>query len=118
MSPRFRTALRWTGRIAAGLVVLLVVAAGSGYALSERRMHAHFEVPSHPLAVVADPATIARGAHVATTRGCTDCHGANLGGTLMIDDPAIGHLAAPNLTRGGRGAELTDADWERAVRHG
>lgn len=24
----------------------------------------------------------------------------------------------PNLTRGGRGAELTDRDWERAVRHG
>ena len=35
----------------------------------------------------------------------------------MFDDPAIGRLAAPNLTLGGRGAELEPRDWERAVRH-
>ena len=33
---------------------------------------------------------------------------------------AVGYFAGPNLTRGrgGLGATLTDADWERAVRHG
>jgi mono/diheme cytochrome c family protein len=114
---RLRTVLRWTGRIAGGLVALLLVAAGSVYALSERRIHARYEVPAHALAVPTDPASIARGQHVATVRGCTDCHGAGFRGNVLIDDPAIGVLSAPNLTAGGRGADLTDADWERAVRH-
>jgi mono/diheme cytochrome c family protein len=35
----------------------------------------------------------------------------------MFEDPAIGRLAAPNLTMGGRGKELEIRDWERAVRH-
>jgi cytochrome c553 len=35
-----------------------------------------------------------------------------------MDNLLLGRLAGPNLTKGGRGAELTDADWERAVRHG
>ncbi len=114
---RLRTTLRWTGRILGGLVALLLVAAGSVYALSERRLHARFDVPEHRLVVPTDSATIARGAHVATVRGCTDCHGAGFRGNVLIDDPAIGLLAGPNLTSGGRGAELTDADWELAVRH-
>jgi mono/diheme cytochrome c family protein len=114
---RLRTTLRWTGRVAGGLVALLVVAAGSVYALSERRIRSRFAVPEHRLTVPTDSATVARGAHVATVRGCTDCHGAGFRGNVLIDDPAIGVLAGPNLTAGGRGAQLTDADWERAVRH-
>ena len=35
----------------------------------------------------------------------------------MIDDPMVGRLSTPNLTLGGRGAELEPRDWERAVRH-
>jgi mono/diheme cytochrome c family protein len=114
---RLRTTLRWTGRIVGGLVALLLVAAGSVYALSERRIHARFDVPVHRLEVPTDSASIARGEHVATVRGCTDCHGAGFRGNVLVDDPAIGVLSAPNLTSGGRGAQLTDADWERAVRH-
>jgi len=38
----------------------------------------------------------------------------------MIDDPAIGSILGPNLTRGkgGRTARYTMADWDRIVRHG
>jgi hypothetical protein len=36
----------------------------------------------------------------------------------VLDDPAVGRLVGPNLTSGGRGAELDARDWERAVRHG
>jgi cytochrome c553 len=46
------------------------------------------------------------------------CHGEDLAGHVELDNALIGRLAGPNLTRGGRGATLTDADWERAVRHG
>jgi mono/diheme cytochrome c family protein len=80
-------------------------------------MSRRFAVPEHPIALRGDSAEIARGARLATVRGCVDCHGRNLGGTVMFDDPELGRLAAPNLTMGGRGALLEPRDWERAVRH-
>jgi mono/diheme cytochrome c family protein len=81
-------------------------------------MARHFTVPAHPIALHSDSATLATGKRLATVRGCRDCHGANLGGTVMFDDPVVGRLAAPNLTLGGRGAVLDTLDWERAIRHG
>jgi mono/diheme cytochrome c family protein len=109
---------RWAARIVGALVMLLVVAVGVVYAASERRFRKHFEVPAHPITVPTDSAGVARGEHVATIRGCTACHGVGLVGHVEVEDPMLGRLAGPNLTNGGRGAALTDADWERAVRHG
>jgi mono/diheme cytochrome c family protein len=109
---------RWTARIVGALVMLLAVAVGVVYAASERRFRKHFEVPSHPIRVPTDSAAVARGEHIATIRGCMECHGAGFAGHVGVDDPLLGRLAGPNLTNGGRGAALTDADWERAVRHG
>jgi mono/diheme cytochrome c family protein len=89
------------------------------YGASERRARARFDVPEHPFTAPAgDAAAVARGRRLATVRGCAGCHGFGLAGRVELDDPLVGRLAGPNLTRGGRGAELTDADWERAVRHG
>jgi mono/diheme cytochrome c family protein len=113
-----RTILRWTARALAGLVSLVVAALLAVYAISEWRMRAHFDVPEHPFTVHSDSATVAEGRRIATIRGCVECHGANLAGTIMVDDPVLGRLAPANLTMGGRGAALDDRDWERAVRHG
>src|SRR5262245_3274022 len=113
-----RTIARWALRALAGIAVLLVVAIAAVYALSERRFHRFFEVPTHKIAVANDSATIARGEHLGLTRGCKACHGPNLEGHVEVESFLFGRLAGPNLTRGGRGAALTDDDWERAVRHG
>lgn len=113
-----RRALRWTARIGAAVVLLVVVGAGAVYALSERRLRVRFAVPEHALTVADDAASIERGRHLSTVRGCIDCHGAALGGQVLADDPALGRIAAANLTRGRRGGELSPAAWERAVRHG
>src|SRR6476661_8758449 len=113
-----RSILRWTARVLAVVVVLVLTGAGAVYGLSERRLHARFAPPEHALAVRDDAASIARGRYLATTRGCVDCHGANLAGHVILDDPAIGRIAGANLTRGGRGATLSDREWELAVRHG
>jgi len=115
---RARTVLRWSVRLAAGAVAVLVVAGAGVYAASERHARRLYAVPDHPLHVAADSESIARGAHLAQIRGCVGCHGPNLAGHVEIDHPLFGRAAGPNLTRGGRGAELTDTDWERAVRHG
>lgn len=113
-----RGILRWAGRILGATLVLVLVGAASAYGVSERRGHAKYVVPEHTLTVVADSATIARGSHLATIRGCNECHAPDMGGKVMVDDPAIGRLVSTNLTNGRSGGALTERDWERAVRHG
>jgi len=73
------------------------------------------------LAALAEERARERGRHYVEARyGCSACHGGNLGGGLMLDDPAIGTLHGPNLTRGRGGVVegYTMADWDRIVRHG
>ena len=113
-----RTVLRWLGRVLVSLVALVTLAAASVYGITERRFRSQFTVPEHRIAVATDSVTIAHGEHVATVRGCVECHGMGLAGNTIIDQPIIGRIAGPNLTLGGRGAELEPVDWERAVRHG
>ena len=113
-----RAVLRWLGRIAVALLVLLAVGVATVYGVSERRFRGRFTVPEHRIAVAENAGAIARGEHIATVRGCVDCHGAGFSGNTIIDQPIIGRVAGPNLTLGGRGAELEPRDWERAVRHG
>ena len=54
------------------------------------------------------------------TYACTECHGANFGGGVMIDAFPIGRLLGPNLTmgQGSRTRTYGPADWDRIVRHG
>jgi mono/diheme cytochrome c family protein len=70
---------------------------------------------------VALARAIERGKHLLESRYvCTECHGANLGGGTMIDDPAIGTVLGPNITTGRGSVALAygPSDWDRAVRHG
>lgn len=69
----------------------------------------------------ADATTVTYGRHLYETRGCADCHGNNGAGNTVIEDPAMGTLSGPNLTRGAGG--LGDryghvAEWATAIRHG
>jgi mono/diheme cytochrome c family protein len=88
--------------------------------LSERRFRRTYDVPEEHIAVSDDSAIIARGAHLAASVGCADCHGEGLRGNAVIDAPPMGRLVALNLTKGegGIGGQLTPALIERAVRHG
>jgi cytochrome c553 len=51
---------------------------------------------------------------------CVECHGADLGGKVVDDNFAMGHLASANLTRGrgGIGNRYRDQDYVRALMHG
>jgi cytochrome c553 len=61
-----------------------------------------------------------RGRHLVQIKGCADCHGEGLGGKIMVDDGAVGRIAASNLTRGTGGlpADYRTADCMKALRHG
>jgi len=113
-----RKALKWLGRLLAAVLVLLVVVLLAAYGLSERRMAKVYRIDPMVPAVPADAAAIERGSHIAAIRGCKDCHGADLGGATFIDDPLFARLSGTNLTPGGPGGRLSDADRVRAIRHG
>ena len=109
---------KWLGSLAAIVLVLLVVVLAATYVLSARRMAKVYAInPTVPV-VPTDAAAIERGGHVAAIRGCTDCHGHDLGGATFINDPLFARLSGTNLTAGGVGATLTDVDRVRAIRDG
>lgn len=108
--------------ISLGVIVgLAVVAAGTLYALSDRKLGATHDVPAErELVIPTDSASVARGARLTGALPCGQCHGNDLGGKVFADAGPFALLAAPNLTRGrgGRTPPLTDVQWERALRHG
>lgn len=106
-------------QVPAALVVVMVVALVAVYALSERRLARLWEVSPAPVAVPMGAAERAEGLRLYFTRGCAECHGDDLGGKVVIDDPMMGTFVGSNLTSGpgGVGAR-SDLDLVRAIRHG
>src|SRR5688572_29672326 len=85
------------------------------------KLNRTISVPPETVQVSTDTSSIQRGQHMASAVAvCIDCHGPALAGKIFIDDPAIGRVIAPNLTRGrgGVGATSTDADFVKAIRYG
>jgi cytochrome c553 len=115
-----RKPLRIAGRILAGLLALVLLVVAVSYVVSGSRLKKQYAVSGANLAIPTDSASLARGRVYATLSGCTGCHTSSLGGQVMIDGFPFARLAAPNLTRGkgGIGATYSDADFERAIRHG
>lgn len=108
--------VRRIGIVVGVLVVLLVVAIGAVYALSASKLGATHEATAHDFDAAGGD--VVEGKHLAMTYGCTDCHGEDLGGTLLVDGMPFARVPAPNLTPGRAGGALTDAEWELGVRHG
>lgn len=58
------------------------------------------------------------GQHIVMVRnGCAECHGQDLSGGRVIDDPAMGKVYAPNLTPAAL-KDWSDGEIARAIRHG
>ncbi|HRQ41541.1 MAG TPA: c-type cytochrome [Chloroflexota bacterium] len=113
--------LKWIGIIFAGLVGLVVVAAVVGYVTASSKINQSYDVPVTAVVIPDDEAAIDRGEPLVwAIAGCTECHGDNLGGMLLVDDPAIGTFYGSNLTAGagGAGTHFSEEDWVRAIRHG
>jgi mono/diheme cytochrome c family protein len=116
-----RKVLKW---LAIVLVVLLVAGAAlaaATYVKSNAALRRSYAIDQPALPIPTDSASLARGRHlVEGVVGCTECHGKDLGGTLIIDARPFMRLAASNLTAGAGGVatRLDDSDWVRAIRHG
>jgi mono/diheme cytochrome c family protein len=111
---------KWLGILLVGLVIIVAVVALAGYLISERRIKKTYAIADEVLTLPTDASSLAEGQRLVSMRGCTDCHAADLGGKVLIDDAMLGSVSTANLT-GGEGsatANYSVADWERAIRHG
>lgn len=108
--------LRWLRNVLLGLVVLVILAATTAYALSERVVRRTYTEPAANITVPTDAPSVAEGMRLAAIRGCTGCHGSQLQGHVLFDEPLMGRVAAPDLTISAR--EYSDADLVRIIRRG
>lgn len=110
-------------RVVIGFVVILVGIIGLVMIVSSvrwQRDYEDFDVVVNDVLIPTGETAVTQGEHIATTRYCGFCHGDNLAGGYLLNEPVIAVVPAPNLTSGagGVGASNSDEDWVRAIRHG
>jgi mono/diheme cytochrome c family protein len=109
--------LRWIGIALGSLAALALIAYAVVYILSERVLRRTYDVPSVAISIPTDPASIIEGRRLAIVRGCFGgCHGREVEGVVMIDQPMIGRVVAPNLTAAVR--KYSDAELAVIIEHG
>jgi mono/diheme cytochrome c family protein len=114
--------LKFVGRFILAVAALGASAIGLAYARTEWLAAARVPLPVvGTLAVTIDSAAVTRGAHLSdAVAGCQHCHGMDLGGDTIVNEPMIMRLTAPNLTTGKGGvlARYDNAALDLAIRHG
>ena len=110
-----RIALRWAGYLLGGLLLLALLAAAWVWFASQRAVGQQAEVQPESLVRLA-AVDLAGAERRARTLGCVSCHGEGLTGKPFIDDPALAHLPAPNLTQ--IAARASEQQLAQAIRQG
>jgi mono/diheme cytochrome c family protein len=111
--------LKWTGIAVGAVLGVVVVALCAVYLVSTVQLKKRYPLEVAPVAIPTDSAAIARGSHLAHALVmCVDCHGEDLAGTTVINQPPFAVVTAPNITPAARGKELSDLDLVRAIRYG
>lgn len=113
--------LKWLGIVIGGLIGVVGVVVLIAYIVTSSRASEVYNIPHDAVTSSNDPQSIERGRHIVhAIAKCTDCHGEDFGGKLVVDDPMVGTLYGPNITSGQGSATVgfTDADFVRAIRYG
>jgi mono/diheme cytochrome c family protein len=108
-------------KIGFGCVTILAVGLYSlVYLFSETRINRRYSIRIAPVTVPTDTVSLFEGKRLFISRGCSDCHGNDMGGKIFVDDPIVGTLSGSNLTRGkgGIGNTYEALDFVRAIRYG
>jgi cytochrome c553/mono/diheme cytochrome c family protein len=108
--------LRWLRYAVAALVTLMLVAAATVYALSERVIRRTYDEPLVSIPIPTDSASIVEGGRIALIHGCRGCHARDMSGQVWEDDFWFGRQNAPNLTEAAQ--RYTDAELVRIIRRG
>lgn len=115
-------------KLAIFLGFLLIVVLGFAafvYVKTEQSFNRVFDISVAEIELLdeealADGLLLEEGRRLYLSRGCVDCHGENLGGHIVVNDPLAGVLAGSNLTsgKGGLNSNFYVQDFIAAIRHG
>jgi mono/diheme cytochrome c family protein len=109
--------LKWVGIILGALVGLAVLAVVVLNVLTITRINRTYDVEVESITIPTDEASLARGEYLAQAI-CTECHGEDLAGELMFEEPSVAAIYGTNITPSGSGVgDYSDADYVRAIRH-
>jgi len=111
-----RRALRWFRNAIAAVVVLMLVAAATVYALSERVIRRTYDEPLVTISIPTDSASIAEGGRIALIHGCRGCHARDMSGQVWEDDAWFGRQNAPSLPDAAQ--RYSDEELIRIIRRG
>jgi len=102
------------------IVILGIVLVSVVSTIRWNRDYENFDISVETIQIPSDESAVAYGQHIAVTRYCGSCHGDDLSGGYLMNEPVLAVISAPNLTSGvgGVGSTNTDEDWIRAIRHG
>lgn len=111
-------ALKWIGIVLGVLIGLIIIFVGTLFTIGTSRLNKTYQVEPAPVSIPDDAAAIERGEYLYST-SCAGCHGDDLAGKVVVDDPVLGYFPASNLTNGPGGiGNYTDTELVRAIRHG
>jgi len=111
--PNRRVLVRVAAAASAAVCVLVLLV----YALSEVRLHRTYPAPQSLPA--PSPALASRGAELARSRGCADCHGERLDGKTVIDEMPFARIVGTALgPRQSESPQALHARIYRALHHG
>lgn len=113
--------LKITTMMLGGILFIVILFYTKVYISTEKRIHKVYHIQPEKVDIPTDAASLALGARLATTKGCRSCHGPNLAGKILVNDPdKHGLIAAKNITRGKGGLpqDFGYEDWVRALKHG
>jgi cytochrome c553 len=119
--------IKWTSIVLGGLFVLPALTGLVLYPIGTNKLSQTYpNLVVETVNIPPDSDAVARGRHIATIWACTRCHGEDLSGAMITNDPLsgivpiMGTIPAPNLTsgKGGIATSYTDTDWVRVIRHG
>jgi mono/diheme cytochrome c family protein len=112
--------LKWLVIFLGGLFGLVLVIGLILYGIGQARLNKTYSFTPRMVKIPSDEKSLREGKRIFQYRGCEACHGEELQGVVYLENPAIGQVITPNLTRGegGIGTERTDLDLVRAVKYG
>jgi mono/diheme cytochrome c family protein len=109
-----RKILKWIGIGLGVLLGLVLTAAVILYFMGGAKLNKTNQVQSPSVTIPSDEASLARGEHLVNST-CKSCHGDDLTGLAVLDDPAMGTVYAANIS--GLAERRTDEQMVLAIRH-
>ena len=107
--------MKWTAIVFGGVLGVAAFGVAALYIASQAIIGRTYPLPAPTFHSHATPDAIVQGEHLTQIAGCIDCHKRDLTGALFDDVPGSA-VWSRNLH--GAGRTFSDADFDRAIRHG